>query len=595
MNKKLLFAVILFCLTGLPDIQAQFNLAANNVWAFGDQAGMKFAGPNPTPVSTSMYSGEGCASVCDDTGELLFYTNGNKVWSANGTLMPHGQSLDIPPMTAFTTTQTALIIPIATDANKFYLFTLGTKLFCYRIDMTLNSGSGDVDTTFPLTHIALKDSLTEKMISIAGCDNNVWVIVKSGHTGQFFSYNVTTSGVDATPVVSSAGFSTPENYSVRTMCASNNGHKIILNAYMKLELLNFDISNGKVSNGKVLDNQTYYGSCFSSNDRYLYCNNSDIYQYDLMACDPAATKINLGNSFFGDIRLAPNGKIYFRSDIDAMGYKFLGSVENPNIGGTGCQFRDSVTGTQMPVILPISSATSSLGFPNTVVRISSSEKGLNRSYFDTCICEFPYNTGLSLTAVPGFQNYQWGDGSTTATINVHQRGTYWVSYQTSCGRRTDTFSVRGTVDAVTLTYSAPLISTSGTYQSYKWYKDGILITGAMSATYPPVVSGVYSVAVANAEGCTDSAFINITITPTGIEDPGSITKVSVYPNPATDVIYIKSDTALQTIITDLSGRKLLTTKRTKAIDISTLKAGIYFIKLENDNGDIVAVKKVAKL
>lgn len=249
----------------------------------------------------------------------------------------------------------------------------------------------------------------------------------------------------------------------------------------------------------------------------------------------------------------------------------------------------------MPVILPISSATSSLGFPNMVVRISTSEKGLNRSYFDTCICEFPYSTGLNLTAAPGFQNYQWGDGSTSAIINIRQRGTYWVSYQTSCGRRTDTFSVRGTVVPVTLTYSAPLISTSGTYQSYKWYKDGILITGAMNATYPPVASGIYSVVVANTEGCTDSAFINVTITPTGIEDIDNAIKVSVHPNPATDMIYIESDIVLQSTITDLSGRTLLVTKQTKAIDISMLKAGIYFIKLEDDNGDIVAVKKVAKL
>jgi hypothetical protein len=583
--------IVLFC-AGFKT-QAQFNYPENNVWAFGNQAGMKFAGPNPISVTTSMYSGEGCASVCNQNGELLFYSNGNKIWGANGNLFPHGQDLDISATSAFTTTQTALIVSIPWQANKFYLFTLGSTLFCYKIDMSLNNGFGDVDTTFSLTHVPLRDSLTEKMIAIPGCNQNAWVIVKSKYSNQFFSYNITDQGVDTTAIVSSGGFSAPADYIQRTMCASVDGHKIVVNTITKLELLNFDIVNGKVSNGKVVDNQSYYGACFSSNGKYLYTNNGDIYQYDLTACDPAATKINVGNSFFGDIRLAANGKIYFRSGFGGInGYNFLGSIEYPNVGGAGCQFRDSVTGTAMLIVDPTSPATSSLGFPNTVIRLSLGEKPLNRSYFDTCICEFPYTAGLNLTAAPGFSNYQWGNGSTTTTINVHQRGTYWVNYQTSCGRRTDTFSIRGTIDPVTLTYSAPLISTSGVYQSYTWYKDGTLLTGAVGSTFEPTISGIYAVVVTNAQGCTDSAFININVT--GINEAYKDLKVLIYPNPATDVIYIESDIALQSTVFDLSGRTLLTTKRSKTIDVSMLKAGIYFIKLVNDNSDIVAIKKVVK-
>lgn len=599
MKKKLRLALAVFlCLFIAPAIlQAQYNLPENRVWTFGYKGGVSFAGSNPVSISSNIVQGEGCASVCNSDGQLLFYSDGAKVWDADGGLMPNGQNLDIPAMTAFTTTQAALIVPVTGNADQYYLFTLGTKLFCYRIDMTLNGGQGDVDLSFPLTHMALRDSLTEKMIAIPGCDNNVWVLVKSMNTGHFLAYNITSQGVNTTPVVSSAGFSGPAEYFSRTMSLSPNGHKIAINANNKLELLNFDITTGKVSNGKIMDNVPAYGVCFSPNGRYLYTNAGNVHQYDLQACDPAATKVNIGGAFFGDIRLAPNGKIYFRSAQLAVPttYTYLGSIEHPDIGGTGCQFRDSITATGMPVTDPSSSANFSLGFPNTVVRATTEKGPMDRAYFDTCVCVFPFSTGLDLTAEAGFLNYQWSNGAATATNTIRKRGIYWVSYQTSCGRRTDTFNVRGMTDTVTLTYNTPQLQTSGTYTSYKWYKDGTLIGGAAGASYTPLTSGMYSVLVTNSQGCTDSAYLQVTIGSTGIGTPGAGTGIIVYPNPATDVVYIESSSRLTATVTDLSGHTLMAAKRARAVDISTLKPGIYFLRLSNEEGRVIAVKKVTKV
>jgi hypothetical protein len=597
MNKVLLLAATLFFLSGLSKVNAQYNLPENSVWAFGDHRGMDFSGANPVPVNTSMFHGEGCASVCDGEGALLFYSNGNKVWDAAGNLFPHGQNLDIPVMTALTTTQTALIVPIPAQMDKYYLFTLGTKLYCYRIDMSLNNGVGDIDTTFALTHVALKDSLAEKMIAVRGCHNDIWVVVKPYYTAQFYSFNITTQGVNTVPIISTAGFSLPADYFQRTMTASPDGNKIAVNTNTRLELLNFDKTNGKVSNGKVIDNEIFYGSCFSPNGKLLFGNKGGIYQYNLEDCNPAATKVNLGYGFFGDIKLAPNGKIYFRSQVGPINaYSFLGSIEHPDVVGAGCQFRDSVSGTGMLILDPNSAANYSLGLTNTVVKANMDGEPINRKYFDTCICKFPYNTGLTLTAASGFSNYLWSDGSTTATsLNIHQRGTYWVSYKTSCGGRIDTFTVRGDIEPVSLVYNVPLIATSGTYQSYKWYKDGVLITGAINPTFSPATSGVYSVVVENDKACTDSAFIDIVVTPTGIGEHDNIIKVSVYPNPATDMIYIESASRLQALITDLSGRVLIEARHGKTFDISKLQNGAYFIKIMNNTGELVTVKKFIKM
>ena len=597
MKKLLYILAVFFVILGLPArVMAQYNLPENYIWAFGYHMGMNFSGANPVPISTSIDHGEGCASVCNPNGQLLFYTNGSKIWAANGSLFPNGQNLDIPELITVTTTQTALIVPIPNQTNKYYLFTLGQKLYCYKIDMALNGGAGDVDITFPLTHVALKDSLSEKMIALRGCDNNVWVVVKHNYQNQFYSFNVTTQGVNTAAVVSNAGFTVPQGYFQLTMTASPDGNKIVANTSTTIELFHFDKTNGKVANDKIIDNQFGYASCFSPDGRLLYTNANDIYQYDLTACNPAATKRKAGNGFLGDIKLAPNGKIYFRSGVTGItaSHNYLGSIEKPDVYGPGCQSRDSVTGTAMPILNPNSFGTFSMGLTNTVIKASQEEAPLNRRYFDSCVCQFPFGTGLDLNAAPGFQNYQWSDGGTAATLNVRKRGTYWVNYLTSCGRRFDTFVVRGNVVPVTLTYNAPSINTSGSYQSYKWYKESNLIAGAAGSSYQPLTSGVYSVLVTDTAGCTDSASININITTIGGGNEPTAFNVSVYPNPTADLIYIQSPVAVDAVLTDISGRVLLQTHHEKIIDISQFRTGIYLIKITDNEGRLVTVKKLIK-
>lgn len=42
-----------------------------------------------------MESFEACASISDSAGNLLFYTNGEKVWNKNHEVMPNGEGLEI--------------------------------------------------------------------------------------------------------------------------------------------------------------------------------------------------------------------------------------------------------------------------------------------------------------------------------------------------------------------------------------------------------------------------------------------------------------------------------------------------------------------
>ena len=57
-----------------------------------------------------------------NTGQLLFYTDGRKVWNANNQVMPNGSNL----LGGFynSCTQGALIVPFPEDNQRYYLFTL---------------------------------------------------------------------------------------------------------------------------------------------------------------------------------------------------------------------------------------------------------------------------------------------------------------------------------------------------------------------------------------------------------------------------------------------------------------------------------------
>ena len=89
--KNYLFLIILFCICA--NLFGQ-NEAAN--WYFGRNAGIRF--DQVTNLAFSIDDGqlntfEGCTSISDNTGNLLFYTDGIVVFNRNHSVMPNGSGL----------------------------------------------------------------------------------------------------------------------------------------------------------------------------------------------------------------------------------------------------------------------------------------------------------------------------------------------------------------------------------------------------------------------------------------------------------------------------------------------------------------------
>ncbi len=86
----------------------------------------------------------------------------------------------------------------------------------------------------------------------------------------------------------------------------------------------------------------------------------------------------------------------------------------------------------------------------------------------------------------------------------------------------------------------------------------------------------------------DFLFEDIKTPGVGINKVLSVKEVKLYPNPATNMLTIElGDNTVQHIqIADLSGKVLTevnTNKQINTIDVSGLKAGVYFVSIQNDN------------
>ena len=135
----------------IPSILLLFSLSTYaqheaDKWYFGVNAGLDFFGGPPVAIyGGAMATTEGCATISDNNGNLLFYTDGVTVWNRNHQVMPNGTGL----MGGISSTQSSICIPLPGSTLIYYLFTVaeigGPNGFRYSIvDMSLQGGNGDV-------------------------------------------------------------------------------------------------------------------------------------------------------------------------------------------------------------------------------------------------------------------------------------------------------------------------------------------------------------------------------------------------------------------------------------------------------------------
>jgi len=388
--------LLLYFLFWASICHAQYNLKENNVWAFGIYAGLDFNSGNPVAINSGINDHhflEGCASVCDSEGNLMFYCSSDTIWNRLGQIMPNGYNLkpykNLLGHDSFcsgaSATQGALIMPVIGNNSQFYVFSLEQsedillgdsgccRLYYCIVDMTLKNGLGDVLSN--KKGIKIDSNLSEKMIAIPDNNCGLWLLVHSIKSNQFKAYNLSTSGINLIPTTSNVGpqFSM-ENYGSGTMKVSNNWNQIIICGGIVItnvgvELLSFDRSTGSLSNTQLLSSSNMiYGACFSPDNSKLYLSEYDgtilsIIQYDLSQSTLSAiqnSKVVIGSSYsgsFSDLKIGNDEKIYFYMNNPDS----LDVIDSPNNASIACHY--------IPKKVPLLPHTmASYGFPNQYVK-----------------------------------------------------------------------------------------------------------------------------------------------------------------------------------------------------------------------------------
>ncbi|AMC10449.1 hypothetical protein Lupro_03915 [Lutibacter profundi] len=352
--------IIVLLLTLFPIILASQNEAA--IWYFGNQAGLDFNSGVPVVLTNGQLDTyEGCASISDSSGNLLFYTDGVSVWNKNHTIMANGTGLDGNSSSS----QSAIIIPKPNNANQYYIFTVDDNPLPIGGQLGINYSTIDITSNAGLGAVISKNNLVkqyayEKITAVRHANNNdFWVI--SFVKDSFYAWLVSGTGVNTTPVISSTGISST-NASRGYLKTSIDGSKIASANFGNngtLMLYNFDASTGIVNNEIQLNfddpADIPYGAEFSKFGTKLYATTcrlpgsgvgppGRLYQFDLSNAN-ARTLIEDQNEYTrGALQLAIDGKIYralskvTTAQNQASGSQYLGVINDPELVGLACNY-----------------------------------------------------------------------------------------------------------------------------------------------------------------------------------------------------------------------------------------------------------------
>ncbi len=320
----------------------------NNHWFFGSNVGINFT-PTPVLLSGSLNTQEGCAAISDrNTGNLLFYTDGIQVWDSSHAQMPNGFGLLGDP----SSTSSGIIVPMPGSTTQYYIFTVdkvqqNDGLQYSIVDMTLNSGLGDVTTKNTL----LITPTAEKVAAVIKKDNceEYWIICAGRDSNDFYVFSLDSGTVAPVPLATQN--TGPNIDALGYLKVSPLGDKIALANYSSntVEVYDFNNSTGVISHSLTLNNVFHaYGIEFSADGSLLYFSsiaNSNgtgtgyIYQKELNNTNPyvqvGAVPNNGTRYSTGALQMAPDGsKIYIAMD----GTNTLGAINNPAGIGAACLF-----------------------------------------------------------------------------------------------------------------------------------------------------------------------------------------------------------------------------------------------------------------
>jgi len=349
----------------------------NNHWQLGT-SDLNFT-TNPATVSNISNSGQyGNASISDEYGNLLFYTDGLKIWNKNHQemIMNSGSTNTIGVLQGFIQSQPVVVVPHPGNNKQFFVFTTCNSVFIGTGTSTGYSYTYFIvdfsDTQYPLGKIInpniaptnyyniLKDSNGDlkydftfrPLTCVKNSTNDGYFLIgqRASPTGvRLLSYKITTNGFNPVPIESEInniiGFqytNYDDIFQTKTSGItkfSPNGLKlgelVIVNKSIQNANVNtsssrfvtFDFNNatGVFSNYTLVeDNSSTLGASvdfdFSSDSQKVYFVHGNIYVRDLTSlATPARNLSEFGNAgsiptYFSNVQRDKNDNILISSN-----------------------------------------------------------------------------------------------------------------------------------------------------------------------------------------------------------------------------------------------------------------------------------------
>lgn len=450
------------------------------IWYFGNNAGLDFNSGSPVALTNGkLVTKEGCTTISDKNGNLLFYTDGKVVYNKDHQIMPNGSDL----LGHNSSTQSAIIVPKPNNPYIYYIFTVDQPLPANaddnplndrdppnnglnysQVDIRLNNGLGDVVNNEKNVHLVtynpndseeVKYKCSEKITAVQHGDGiSFWVITH--FINNFYAFKISPQGVNKNPVKTMTnlkillGGYLPN--AIGYLKASPNGEKVVIanNASRRTNengpkgnpirntgnvlLYNFDSSTGKTSNEiPLLINSNPYGVEFSSKTKKLYVTanqfnadgetilESSLIQYNLKSVNITTSKTIIDTSplIAGALQLAIDEKIYRAgyATTDNLRNK-LSVINNPELDGTSCNY--------IPNAINLKTGSSEQGLPPFITSLFL----YAFSYEFNCVGDATHFYSNSVEKIDSVL-WNFGDGFTSTAIDAYhtyaQAGDYKVT------------------------------------------------------------------------------------------------------------------------------------------------------------------------
>jgi len=483
-----------------------------NIWYFGWNNGLDFSHGRPVKIpNPRVNSIEGVTTLCNEQGEVLFYSNGGgtagfmyndlelgRIWNRNRGIM---YDFGITSGGGLSAAQGVMALPSPANPHQYYLFTIGqytASLFSlsrdlsyFVIDMNANGGLGQVISEETPVFAPAVECLTAARHSNG---RDYWILTIDFSSNDLLAVPVTDQGV-LDPIRHARQLN---HFPI--ILKTSPDSRFLFDGQV---LYRFDAATSAVTPAALLPGVSNYSFSFSPESRYLYTVSNAIphflVRYDVLASDIASssdTIAELGDALIRQMQIGPDGSLYFP--------EYLFSNLFVDVSIVHCPDSPEPTVERGAFSFPVNSGWEVFNALNNLADFwfNDLQLMLETDTSEQLLCP---GIPLRLESEGLGTAYEWSTGATTRSIEVAEAGEYRVSVTNGCFHGVETILVRsGTAPAARIAYAQvtefcaalPLTMTAASDNAahFRWS------TGDTTASISILQGGDFRVTATNACG-----------------------------------------------------------------------------------------------